>query len=228
MVFTTSVIGPEGNDNNGLINPTGAGGYENPYNFDSLVALVIPSSVTSLDNYDVHGFMDDCDGLVAVSIPNSVTFMAGDAFRFCDALTSIIIPRSVSNINANRYTFRGCTDLTTIIVDPNNATYDSRGGCNAIITKININENLPENTLIYGCNGTTIIPSTVTKIYDVAFVERSGLTSVIFENPNGWSYSSNRNMSSPTALSASNLANPSIAATYLTDTYCMKYWARSD
>ena len=64
--------------------------------------------------------------------------------------------------------FMGCKNLTEIKVDENNEYYDSRDNCNAIVeTKT--------NTLIMGCNGSTI-PSTVTTIGRFAFQDCENLT----------------------------------------------------
>ena len=65
------------------------------------------------------------------------------------------------------------------------------------------------------------IPNSVTSIGECAFSDCSSLTSVTFDNPNGWKAGS-------TELSASDLANTSTAATYLTSTYYSKIWTRSD
>jgi len=84
------------------------------------------------------------------------------------ALTSLTIPRYVSNIGTG--ICGGCNSLTTITVDSNNAYYDSRNSCKAIIKKSN-------NTLIQGCKNTTI-PSSVTAIGDAAFTLFSTLTTI--------------------------------------------------
>lgn len=60
------------------------------------------------------------------------------------------------------------------MVDPNNSTYDSRNGCNAIIQTAT-------NILLAGCKMTTI-PDGVTKIGDYAFTGCSGLLSITIPN----------------------------------------------
>ncbi|MDD6960007.1 MAG: leucine-rich repeat domain-containing protein, partial [Muribaculaceae bacterium] len=64
--------------------------------------------------------------------------------------------------------------LTSVTVDKNNGTYDSRDNCNAIIETFT-------NTLIVGCKN-TIIPNSVTSIGGGAFYGCSGLTSVTIPN----------------------------------------------
>ena len=47
-------------------------------------------------------------------IPDSVTTIGDDAFRYCDSLTSIVIPDSVTSIG--RYAFEDCYSLTSIVI----------------------------------------------------------------------------------------------------------------
>ena len=105
-------------------------------------------------------------------IPNSVTSIAGSAFRGCSGLTSVTIPNSVTSIAGNA--FSGCSGLTSITVESGNTVYDSRENCNAII-KTSTNE------LVVGCKN-TIIPNGVTSIGSYAFEACSGLTSVTIPN----------------------------------------------
>jgi len=74
-------------------------------------------------------------------------------------LTNVSIGSGVSNIGINP--FIDCTSLGYITVDSNNATYDSRDNCNAII-------NTNDNILIAGSNN-AIIPDTVIGIGESAF-----------------------------------------------------------
>lgn len=67
-----------------------------------------------------------------------------------------------------------CPKVTSIVVDSNNAFYDSRGGCNAIIDKITGN-------LLAGCKN-TIIPTGVTSIGWSAFDGALGLQSITLPN----------------------------------------------
>ena len=82
------------------------------------------------------------------------------------------IPNSVTSIGESA--FRSCSGLTSVTVDKNNGTYDSRDNCNAIIET-------STNKLIVGCNN-TIIPNSVTSIGEYAFYRCSGLTSVTIPN----------------------------------------------
>ena len=70
------------------------------------------------------------------------------------------------------------------------------------------------------------IPDSVTSIGDYAFSNCSRLTSITFENPNGWWCSYSWDVERVTSLSSSDLADASVAAEYLTSSYCDYYWFR--
>ena len=128
------------------------------------------------DTYTVCGHTDACAG--DIIIPEkvnvfSVTAIGYEAFSDCSGLTSLTIPASVTRININDVTFRGCSSLASIVVAQGNSVYDSRENCNAIIETTS-------NTLMAGCKNTTI-PSSVTSIGLYAFCG-SGLTSLTIPN----------------------------------------------
>jgi len=107
-------------------------------------------------------------GCKNTSIPSTVTTMQNTAFFGCSGLESIYIPAGVTFIGA------GCfygTGLKSIVVDPDNAVYDSRNGCNAIIDK-------QDNILYFGCQN-TIIPEDVSSIGYYAFAGCAGLGTVL-------------------------------------------------
>ena len=101
-----------------------------------------------------------------------VTGIYFSVFSYCKNMTSVTIPKSVVEIRTP--VIVGCSSLVRIVVDPDNAVYDSRDDCNAIIETAT-------NKLIAGCK-TTIIPNTVTIIGDEAFYDCSGLTSLTIPN----------------------------------------------
>lgn len=136
-------------------------------NCSSLASITIPYGVTSIGYYAFHGDT----ALTSVSLPNTVTTLDYAAFDGCTGLTSLTIPASVTSIS---WSFRDCTGLTSIVVDPANPVYDSRNGCNAIIATAN-------NELIQGCPA-TVIPATVTSIGELAFSSCASMTSINIPN----------------------------------------------
>ncbi|MBR5911766.1 MAG: leucine-rich repeat domain-containing protein [Bacteroidales bacterium] len=169
---------------------TSIGAYGFAYCCD-LTSVEIPNSVTSIGvsafnsclgltsvrlsnsvTYIQDGTFDRCSGLTSIEIPNSVTAIGDRAFSGCSGLTSIEIPKSVTLICTGA--FSGCNGLAQIVVESDNAVYDSRDNCNAIIETAT-------NKLIVGCK-TTMIPSSVTSIGGKAFAGCTDLISITIPN----------------------------------------------
>ena len=139
-------------------------GWSAFYQCTSLTSIQIPNSVVSILDIAFAG----CTGLTSIQIPDSVTSIRNGAFWGCSGLTSIWIPKSVTNMAEDL--IYECENISSITVDSGNPVYDSRNNCNAIIeTK--------SNSLVVGCKN-TIIPDSVTSIWNGAFAGCSGLTSV--------------------------------------------------
>ena len=153
--------------------------------------VVIPNSVTSIDNNAFYG----CSSLTSMTIPNSVNNIGNSAFQGCSSLTSVtvnsnsVIRNNLKNIFGSQVTQYiigsditsipntisiGYSDLTSIVVESGNSTYDSRNDCNAIIETAT-------NSLISGCKN-TVIPDNVTRIDNNAFYGCSSLTSIEIPN----------------------------------------------
>ena len=87
--------------------------------------IIIPSTVTLANNnvYNVTSIgsaaFQDCRGLTAITIPNTVTKIGNNTFQSCTSLSEITIPNSVTAIGS--YGFDGCTGLTEITI-PNYVT----------------------------------------------------------------------------------------------------------
>ena len=112
-----------------------------------------------------------CMTLKSIIIPNSVTTIGERAFNICDNLTAITIGRGVTSIDARAFQ---PVRLTSIVVDAENPTYDSRDNCNAIIETAT-------NTLIQGCQK-TVIAQSVTHIGEWAFEFCEYLSSITIPN----------------------------------------------
>ena len=81
-------------------------------------SLTIPSTLGGAPvRYIGYGAFEDCTGLTAVSIPDSVVTIESDAFFGCTGLSQISIPDSVTSIYG--YAFYGCNKLADVyITDP--------------------------------------------------------------------------------------------------------------
>ena len=169
---------------------------------EGLVSVSIPESVESIG---VYAF-SECGNLTSIVIPNGVEFISEGAFSYCTGMTTVTIGDGVYFLGDGA--FYNCNSLTSITVGENNATYDSRNNCNAIIKTAS-------NTLIKGCNNTNIpnsvtnigsgafefcenitsitIPESVNTIGEMAFADCNGLESVIISKSvtsiGGWAFS---------------------------------------
>ena len=166
-----------------------------------LTSVTIPSSVTSIGGWPfagcsgldrivvdadnkVYDSRNECNAIINTTtneliagckntiIPNSVVSIGARAFEGCSGLTSVNIPNAVISIGYGAFAY--CPMIERIVVDPGNKAYDSRNGCNAIISS-------STNKLIAGCKNTNI-PGSVTSIDYYAFEGCVGLTYVDIPN----------------------------------------------
>ena len=156
---------------------------------ESLESVTIPEGVESIGDGTFFG----CESLESVTFSEGLEQIGVSAFYGCESLKSVKIPASVEVIVSGA--FGGSEDVDTIVVDDNNAYYDSRENCNAIIETAT-------NTLIFGCDNTVIpdgveciargafwgceflesivIPASVTCIEEYAFVGCENLTDIYY------------------------------------------------
>ena len=144
-------------------------------------SFIIPNSVTSIGD---EAFKY-CSVLSSVVIPTSVTSIGNSAFSDCSGLTEVIIPTSVTSIG--EATFWGCSGLTEVIIPTsvtsigNSAFWDCSG-----LTEVIIPTSVTSigGSTFWGCSGLTSvsIPTSVTSIGQYAFKDCSGLTSVAIPN----------------------------------------------
>lgn len=80
-------------------------------NCEKLMSIDIPDSVTSIGN-DAFAY---CGKLTKIEIPNGIIRIDIQSFYGCSSLTSITIPKSVRNIGSNALRF--CSSLTSIVFD---------------------------------------------------------------------------------------------------------------
>ena len=77
---------------------------------EGLTAITIPDSVTEI----CFGAFTHCTGLTSVTIPNSVTRIWQGAFQYCTNLKSVVIPESVKKIDEDA--FLRCESLTELVL----------------------------------------------------------------------------------------------------------------
>lgn len=104
----------------------------------------------------------------AYRIPDFVTNISMCAINGCNELISLFIPKSLTGIEKDN--FELCEQLTSLVVEQGNPMFDSRNNCNAIIIT-------STNTLVHGCNGSTI-PDGIEVIADFAFSQRRNLSHI--------------------------------------------------
>lgn len=121
--------------------------------FTGLQGIVISDGIQIIDS----NAFDGCTGLKSVTIPNSVTSLAG--FSRCSGLKSITIPDSVTSLG--EWAFSNCDSLTSITLSKN-------------LTEI-------RNDTFWDCNSLTEIkiPEKVTTIRATAFGKCKNLTKIL-------------------------------------------------
>lgn len=169
------------------------------WNNQEITTLEIPTSVTSIG---IHAFYG-CNGLTSIEFPSNLSSIGDWAFASCSGLTSVNLPSSITKMG--EYVFCKCKNLSSVKL-PSEITAISEGTFAGCISLKNIelpaginsideyafngcsnlqDINLPSGITtissgaFWGCNLTNVIlPSALTSIGDIAFVNCSNLANV--------------------------------------------------
>lgn len=197
--WSTDVVRPAG----GLVVPSHAvhlgitytvtGEYGAFWNLDSLLAVSLPSTMTSIENGCFSGCIrlaqiyvdeanliydsrDNCNAIIksatneliagckSTVIPNTITKLGEKAFWRIDSLTHINIPSSVRRIDA--YVFGECNNISSVYYNAHRATFYNGGNYSGMFP----------NTL-----STLTIGEDVDTIVNNAFTNQANLQQIIIE-----------------------------------------------
>jgi hypothetical protein len=143
------------------------------YSCEKLASVTLPEGLTSI----AVGTFAHNSLLASITIPDTVTSIGDNAFYNCRGLTSLTLSASVTSFPVSAV--QGCSGITTINVDENNATYSSVGG--VLFDK-------SETTPLYYPAGRTAssytIPASVTNVSGEVFNGVQALTEITVENGN--------------------------------------------
>ena len=88
---------------------------------NSLVSITLPNTVTIVRGYAFK----QCKNLTSVNLGNSVSTLEWDAFGYCEKLTTIVFPATLTEILEG--CFNGCFNLTKITVAEDNPEFSVEG-----------------------------------------------------------------------------------------------------
>ena len=159
------------------------------YRCNGLVSVQVPGSVTAIKN----GTFRECNNLKKVILNEGVAKIEDSAFVFCSSLEQIKLPQSLMSIGSGA--FDNCTSLISIEL-PDNAIISSSTfrGCknlSKIVLSDTNNNYIVKNGILYNKNITRIlcypagikdteffVPDTVKTIGDFAFYGTKALESI--------------------------------------------------
>jgi len=147
------------------------------FNGSGITSVTIPDTVTSIGNQAFKW----CSKLTSITLPTSLTTIGQGVFYNCTGLTSITLPEGITTIGWQA--FRGCTGLTSITLPDSltNTGQEAFRGCTGL-TSITIPSRVTSIGVMAfsGCTGLTSItlPDSLTNIGNSAFEDCAGLTSI--------------------------------------------------
>ena len=192
-------------------------------NCRALEAITLPTGLKTIDDYTFNccyalttlTFAQDCaptvigtrafydSGLASFTLPKSVEVIETEAFRGAE-LTSFVIPEGSLLERIGEYAFKSCIKLARVTLE------------NATSLKT------VSRQAFFECEALTAItlPASLTSIATEAFWD-TGLTSVVFKSPSGWSYTTKYG-----TYTLDGLDNTETAATKLTLEFGKYAWKK--
>lgn len=171
------------------------------FNCDELVGIIIPDSITSIGQAAFYQ-----SNIQSITLPNSVTSIGEQAF-YQTKLTTINIPNSVTSIGQAAFAYNSY--LTSVTIGNSVETWGSRvfGDCTAL-TSVIINSPNIGQTAFENCSALSSVTlgNTVTEIGTTAFYKCDSITSITIP-------SSVTNIGGNAFTSCSNLISITIQAT---------------
>jgi len=230
----TVIVIPPMSPNGDIVIAIGYGGFYSAY---EITEVVIPSTVTKIDDMAFSG----CSALESITIGNAVTSIGYMSFADCKSLKNIVIPDSVNKIG--EYAFSNCTGIVSVTIG-NGVTSIGNwafSSCNSL-SKVNITDIAAWCNISFGNSSSNpisiagkiyfydelitnlVISENITAIEKYAFYGCTSITKVSFKQIDGWWRTSSASSTSGTNFVKSDLSNTLTAATYLTSTYTTYYW----
>ncbi len=184
---------------------------------NNLTSVNLPNSLRVIGDYAFQG----ATKLTEITIPEGVLYIGEYAFNRCSSLVNISIPESVKEIGY--YAFDGCSKLIQIengVHYVDNWVVDIDRGITTVLFKENVRGIAP-----YGLSSfkgvSIVIPDSIQGIGKGSFYYCENLTSVTFENAQGWYIDG-------VEIPAEDLSDTERAAKYVTDTFINSVWIRID
>lgn len=150
-------------------------------------SIIIPETVTRIGDAQkwgvgvYFGVFEGCENLQSIEIPESVTYIGGEAFEGCKSLKTVTLNEGLKTLKGS--TFSYCTSLKELRI-PQSVTYMGSHifyGCSSL-KKVVLSENISviEDSTFDNCTALTdiTIPESVTSIGSWAFSECKNLTRI--------------------------------------------------
>lgn len=164
------------------------------YNCNRLTSVTLPDTLLSIHD---HAFYN-CSHLADIQIPERTESLSGAAFSGCTALRTLQLPAALTTFE-DTASLSNCTNLESILVDPDNPNYASADGIlynkkmsslltvphawkAAVLTVPDTVTQIADNAMSYNQNiKKVILPSGLTNLGYDSFYTCHALTTLIFQ-----------------------------------------------